>query len=206
MQISLHHASKDLKRNSDAILIMGDGNSLITDMNRFLLWDIKHDVGALGRGVKEYPGAVQHWFNADGETAIHWAQQIAGNNGTITHTFGKVRGFDADWDIEQDNYHHQDITGDADRFHGSSALFATLASLKMGYRRVILAGCPMDCEGHYYWPEKNKETLGPIWLGYDFQAWLDFSQMRDANKVRSLSGYTKIILGEANEAWLNDAM
>jgi len=206
MRISLHNADKPLNPDSDTILIMGDGSSLISDLQRFLTWDLPHDVGALGRGIKEYPGKVHHWFNADGDSAIQWAENLPNGDETIKHTFGNVRGFDADWDVEQDNYHHSVITGDANRFHGSSALFATLASLSMGYGRIVLAGCPLDTEGHYYFPKKSKDTLGPIWLGYDFMAWLEFSQMQDAYKVRSMSGYTKIILGDANKAWIEDAL
>ena len=76
----------------------------------------------------------------------------------------------------------------------------------MGYKRVILAGCPLDTEGHYYFQDKNKETLGPIWLGFDFMTWLDFSKTDQAENVRSLSGYTAIILGTASKGWIEDAM
>ena len=66
MQIHLHKAHKELKRNHDTLLILGDGFCMREDLGEFLSWHIPHDVGALGRGIKEYPGKVQHWFNADG--------------------------------------------------------------------------------------------------------------------------------------------
>ena len=203
MRAKPHRAKRNLIRHSDVILILGDGDSMPSDLKRFLKWDISHDAGALGRAVRQYPcisnGIVNHWFNADGETAIDWANNLPEQ--TTRHTLGNVRGFDVDWDIEQPDYHFQDITGDAGRSHGSSAFFATLASLHMGYEKIVLAGCPLDSKGHYYFQDKTKETLGPIWLGFDFMTWLDFSKTEEAKKVKSLSGYTAIILGKATKEW-----
>ena len=208
MHVKIHRANRSPARFSDVILILGDGDSMPADLETFLSWGVKHDSGALGRAVRQYPsianGIVNHWFNADGETAIDWARRLPEQ--TIKHTLGNVAGFDIDWDIEQPDYHHQDITGDSNRSHGSSAFFATLASLHMGYSKVVLAGCPLDTEGHYYFQDKNKETLGPIWLGFDFMTWLDFSKTEQSVNVRSLSGYTAIILGKADKGWIEDAM
>lgn len=204
MKIILHKAHRVPKRNSDVILILGDGQSMPADRDKFVDWDIPHDVAALGRAVREYPyGLVDHWFNADGESASQWARSLPRK--TIKHSMGEVDSFDVDWDLKQNDYHHGDITGEASdsRMHGSSALFATLASLYMGYERVVLAGCPLDTEGHYYF-EQSKETLGPIWLGYDFMAWLDFAEQPEAAQVRSMSGYTAKIIGMASKVWSDD--
>ena len=144
---------------------------------------------------------VRHWFNADGELSIQWAKSLP--NETLKHTLGDVPGFDVDWELEQDDYHYQEITNEGGRMHGSSALFATLAALKMGYEKVILAGCPLDAEGHYYFLQ-SKETLGPIWLGLDFMTWLDFAEQPEAAQVRSMGGYTAKILDMASREWSNE--
>ena len=134
-------------------------------------------------------------MNVDGETAIAWVKQLkVAQNGLVTHTIGPVDGFDTDWDMIQEDYHYQDMTNEAHRIHGSSALFATLVGLAMGYEEIVLAGCPLDQEGHYYF-DLTPETAGPCWLGMDFMAWLDFAKTDDAAKVRSMSGYTRDILG-----------
>ena len=178
------------------------------DMKTFLSWQIPHDVGAIGRCIKAYPGKVHHWFNADGDSAIHWAKNLINGEGTVRHTLGEMDGFDADWDIEQDDYHHADMTNEKliVRSHGSSSLFATLAGLEMGYQKVILGGCPMDAEGHWYFDQDPKvpETYGPLWMGYDFMAWLDFAKQPEAARVRSLSGYTAQIIGEVTRQWLTN--
>lgn len=152
----------------------------------------QYDVAAIGRAVKKVPAA--HWFNADGETAMAWAEQVKKEYGAVTHTLGAVRGFDCDWDIEQPDYNYETITGERGRLHGSSAMFATLAGLAMGYEKIVLAGCPLDTEGHWYFEDKKPDTLGPIWLGLDYMAWLDFAKTDQSKRVKSLSGYTRDIL------------
>jgi hypothetical protein len=202
MKAILHSAQKVLARDNGVLFILGDGRSMLSDLTEFMSWDIGHDAGCIGRCVKSYPGHVKHWFNADGETAIAWTKQLKEQhqNGLVTHTIGPVDGFDVDWDIEQPDYHYREMTGEGQRMHGSSALFAVLAGLEMGYDKVILGGCPMDAEGHWYFEPTSKDTLGPLWLGLDYMAWLDLS--KETDKVRSLSGYTAQIMGEASRQWL----
>lgn len=195
MKATLHSANRELQPGK-TLLIAGDGRTLPADLAEFRSWGVPHDVGAIGRSIKLCPEST-HWFNADGETAIAWAKQIT----AITHTMGKVDGFDADWDVEQPDYHYAEITNERGRSHGSSALFATLAGLSMGYEKIVLAGCPLDAEGHWYF-EPTKETLGPLWLGVDFMAWLDFAKTEGAKQVRSMSGYTAQIVGMATREWV----
>jgi hypothetical protein len=113
-----------------------------------------------------------------------------------------VDGFDVDWDVDQPDYRYAEITGEKGRIHGTSAMFATLAGLAMGYEKIVLAGCPLDTNGHFYFKPTGPETLGPLWLGVDFAAWMDFSMNGNADRVRSMSGYTGYILGRADRKWL----
>lgn len=186
--------------------MLGDGDTMKDDLGMFLQWLTPHDVAALGRGIKQYPGPVKHWMNADGETAIAWAKKLTNGNGTIRHTLGECDGFDVDWDLEQPDYHFETITGQKGRLHGSSAMFATLAGFAMGYEKIVLAGCPIDHGGHWYFADKNKETLGPIWLGADLMAWIDFKEQAESSRVRSMSGYTAKILGRADMRWLREVL
>lgn len=198
MKAKLQKAKVNLSRNQDTLLITGDGRCMPYDVATFLGWNVAHETGSIGRSIKHLGDHVNHWWNADGETAIAWVKQIKAQskNGLVTHTLGEVDGFDCDWDVEQPDYNYREMTNEGARLHGTSALFAVLTAIEMGYQRIVLAGCPIDSEGHWYWP-KSKETLGPIWLGVDFMAWLDFAGTEDAKKVKSMSGYTAKILGEA---------
>jgi len=203
-KISIHKTDSDVLRSKDILLILGDGRSLDNDKRIFSLLGVKYDVAAIGRSIKACSNP-KHWFNADGQTAMAWAKQIKEQHkGTITHTLGDEDGFDVDWEIEQPDYHYAEITGEKGRLHGSSAFFATLAGLEMGYKKIVLAGCPLDTEGHWYFEPKDVETLGPMWLCLDFMAWLDFAGTANAIKVRSMSGYTQKILGSLTHGWLNE--
>jgi len=198
-----NHSEITLKRKNDVLLILGDGRTMPEDRSLFRSWGIPHDLGAIGRSIKICDGRADHWWNADGETAIAWVKQIKAQskNGLLTHSLGPVEGFDVDWDIQQPDYHYKRITGEKGRIHGSSSLFAALTAIAMGYQKIVLAGCPMDSEGHWYFEPTGPETLGPIWLGLDFMAWLDFAKDPRSKRIRSLSGYTADILGEATKSW-----
>jgi hypothetical protein len=205
MKATLHNNSEMPKRGHSVLLITGDGRTLHEEMEKFFSWEIYHDAGCIGRSVKEYPFSVNHWFNADGPGSEWWAKNLPERaKGALCHTMGNIDGFDIDWDMEQPDYHYAEITGEHTvRNHGSSALFAALAAIAMGYKKIVLAGCPLDTEGHWYWPQK-RETLGPIWLGLDYMAWLDFAQELDSYKVRSMSGYTAKIIGKASKEWITN--
>jgi len=205
MKATLIKTTKPIKRHHDMLLILGDGRTARGDLLEAQTWPIAFDLGAIGRSIS-LALSVDHWFNVDGESAIQWAQSLkaVAVNGLLTHTMGEVRNFDCDWDIEQPDYHYEDITHEKGRLHGSSSLFATLAAVAMGYQKIILAGCPMDSEGHWYFEPTGPETLGPMWQGMDYMAWIDFAETEASNKVRSMSGYTAKLLGSPVCGWLHD--
>ena len=178
------------------VLIAGDGWCLKEDFASFLALGIPHDVYAIGRSINLFE-TVDHWGNVDCGESIWWAEHLPDKWRTVPqrHTLGAMRGFDFDWSIPQSDYDMEDIL-----WHGSTALFCVYTALAMGYRRVVLAGCPMDSGGHWYHPG----IKGPRWTGESYRAWLDFKQLPEAERVRSMSGYTKIILGEPDAPWLSD--
>jgi hypothetical protein len=73
---------------------------------------------------------------------------------------------------------------------GSSALLGVLAALRMGYRRIILCGCPMTGKnaagGTYETFQKGWEARANEFMG----------------RVRSMSGWTAEFLGAPTEEWL----
>lgn len=74
---------------------------------------------------------------------------------------------------------------------GSSSLLGVLAALRMGYRRIILCGCPLigknDKGGKY-------ETFQAGWQAVSKEL---------SGRVRSMSGWTAGFLGMPTEEWLN---
>ena len=171
----------NLKRIEDNLLITGDGRSLQDDISSFYEMGIGHDTMCIGRSVKlPYVSPVKHWVNVDGPGSKWWAEHLTGS--PVRHTIGECDGYDVIWD---------DGRPDGEPWYGSSALFATLIGLTLGYKAILLAGCPLDKEGHWYFGEEWK---GPEWREEDYQAWINFSKLPEAKKVKSLSGFTREVL------------
>ncbi len=182
------------------VLITGDGRTFPKDLEEFLSWGIPHDVMAMGRSLNAYPGRVMHWANVDSAESIWWAEHLPLKNAgkmPIRHTLGDCRGFDIDWEIIDEIIFEK---GDNSMWYGSTALFAAYACLALGYEKIVLAGCPLDNKGWWFF---NEREVGPHWQGECYQAWLEFSNNGGSHKVRSLSGYTGQIVGKPNKLWVN---
>ncbi|WP_029581950.1 hypothetical protein [Bradyrhizobium sp. URHD0069] len=81
---------------------------------------------------------------------------------------------------------------------GSSGLFAVKVALEDGFDRVVLAGVPMTTEPHF--------TRGKPWAQRDsFTKGMTESIPHFAGRVRSMSGYTKEILGSPTPGWLAES-
>jgi len=173
------------------VLITGDGSTLKDDIAKFLAMRLDHDVYGIARSYQAYPSGMRldHWADVDGEQSIWWAEHLPPDKiqpHTMRHTLGDVRGFDVDWNVDGSPYDMSEVW-----WHGSTALFAVLTSLAMGYDRAILAGCPLDENGHWYFPD----STGPFWNEQDYIAWKKFALSDEAERVKSFSGFTREILG-----------
>jgi hypothetical protein len=79
----------------------------------------------------------------------------------------------------------------------SSGGYAAKVALEDGFDRVVLAGVPMD-------PAASHFTRGKPWLQRDsFTIGFQKSVPHFAGRVRSMSGWTKELLGMPDPAWLN---
>jgi hypothetical protein len=77
------------------------------------------------------------------------------------------------------NHHH---------YSGSSAMLGLKIALRLGYKKIILAGVPLN-KGQYF----------------NFQVgWRWIADLLRCCPVRSMSGFTMEILGKYTEEWLND--
>jgi hypothetical protein len=68
---------------------------------------------------------------------------------------------------------------------GSSALLGALAGLRLGYRRIVLCGCPLD--------DLKYKAFRAGWETFAGEL---------AGRVRSMSGWTKDFLGAPTDEWL----
>ena len=195
IQLKVHEAKRPLKKNFDTIIIIGDGWSAPEDLKKCSKFE-PYDPYSIGRSIKLLDFCT-HWGNVDSDPAVHWAENLPtkDKDGEIPlrHTLGPCKNFDIDWDIDGD------IPWDVSEvmWHGSTALFAVLTALAMEYRKIILAGCPLDSKGHWYFPDMK----GPRWTGETYQAWFEFAATEQAKKVRSMSGYTAQLLKKPDKKW-----
>lgn len=195
MQFAIHNQRREIAIEHPVLLITGDGSSLPDDLERFLSWDIGHDAMAIGRSINHYPGEVKHWANVDCEECKHWAENLKGN--PIRHTMGDWEWFDIDWGIENCEIHPDDIL-----WHGSTSLFAAYIGIEMGYQKIVMAGCPLDKNGHWYFADLDENT-GPNWKQQSYDAWMEFAMDKKSDQARSFSGFTAEVLGIPDKEWLN---
>lgn len=197
MRLKLVKAHKPLVTHNPIVMITGDGASLPEDVKRFRELCQEYDTACIGRSIKFVDPPVDHFVDVDCAESIWWAKNLPDKwrNGPLRHTMGEMDGYDVDWEVEGCPWDQSEVV-----WHGSTSLFAAMICLELGYKKVILAGCPLDRKGHWYFPPEHK---GPNWTAECYIAWMDFSQQPEASRVRSLSGYTKIIMGDVTKEWLS---
>lgn len=181
-------------------LVTGDGKTLPNDVAEFESWGIPHDVYCVNRSMLFFQRQIDHWCAIDVEESVWFTQnvneKIQNVKPIIRHTIGEGSfAYDVYWtmvgDIEND-FQRRVLTG-------NSGYFAVLTALEMGYEKLVLAGIPLNMEPCWYEPESDE---GPNWNGWCYTQWMDFKMKRpEAENVKSLSGYSKFILGEATREW-----
>ena len=82
-----------------------------------------------------------------------------------------------------------------ERWRGSSGLYAVQVAMTLGYTRMVLCGIPMDKTPHFFrneaWQAASRYRLG----------WKDaVSEIHE--HVRSMSGWTRGLLGAPSVEWL----
>jgi len=146
---------------------------------------------------------VDHWAAIDVEEAVWFTRYSNSKNEDlkkpiIRHTIGQQSwAFDCYWqmDIDFENEFQRRV------LTGNTGYFAVLTCIQMGYSKMVLAGMPLNMEPHWYEPLDEPE--GPNWNGWCYTQWMDFAmKVPEAKNVRSLSGYSAFILGEATKDWV----
>ena len=162
----------DKIRQSDVCLITGDGDTLADDVEKFESWKIPHDLYCVNRSLKFFKRPVNHWCAVDYEECMWFAENVTkavqGKHPIHRHTIGIFpQAFDVYWQqaVEFQNEIQKRI------WIGNSGYFAMLTALHMGYKKLVLAGCPMNNNSHWYEPDNE---FGPNWHGEAFTQWIDF--------------------------------
>lgn len=143
----------------------------------------RHDVIVINDMIAEFPGRIKYVASLHPSKLSGWLNQREYrkyNTPLKVWCISKVSGVT---DTLLDNW------------HGSSGLYAVKVGLEMGYNKIILCGVPMTESNHFLRqrPWKTCRQFLPKWIQY--RAQLD-------SKVRSMSGFTRDLLGAPTQEWL----
>ena len=144
---------------------------------------------AVNRAGADLPRDPEHWAIADGQ----WARFFVPLRGCAFHVEnGETRAKPAYRGRVHSRRRGPYITDVWDESaSGTSSLFGVFVAHRLGYRAIVLAGCPMDGSGHYYdAPGASYHRLDSMW-----EAWERAAAAGDLVGVTSLSGRTRELLG-----------
>jgi hypothetical protein len=192
-------------REHDTVLISGDGATLPDEVKQFESWGIGHDIFAVNKSLLFFQRPILHWTAVDAEESAWFAENlkedVLPNNGhrLLRHTIGICTiGYDAYWEAVE--FMENEIQ--ARLWVGNTGYFAMLAAIYMGYKKIILAGIPLDTNHCWY---EHADEVGPHWVPETYTTWMDFKmKVPEANRVKSLGGYSAFILGNATKEWINE--
>ena len=161
------------------IVLIGSAPGVHDDLAR--LGDLSgFDIMAIGlSGVREYPDMLQFVANNHPE-----------NNATIREILSQ-RGISGYRVIEPFEAPGADIVFSYSAPSGSSSITGALCALRLGYRKIILAGCPLT---------GNAPAGNPY---EEFRAGWEAKKSHVIGIVKSMSGWTAEFLGEPTEEWIN---
>jgi len=173
-------------------LIVGCAPCWEDDLNQFKTICSEFDVFAIGLDCP-YKEEIKYFVTYHIEDIEAYKRKRTGDYKIISHTndfikYSRERRKKPEWantnvDIV---YPHQAPSG-------SSSLLGTKAALfKLGYNKVVLIGCPMDTGSI-----ENKAKSYSVFR----KGWLYFKSDL-VGKVKSMSGWTKELLGEPTKGWV----
>lgn len=175
--MSFLHSKGPVEGKSGTLLVMGSGRCLWDDLSRFTEPCDKAVINFTG---SFYPENFDYWVSCHGDRfPVFQAARNERGYEPCGETHSCNGSPDKYWDMD---------------YGGSSGLFATLIGIAMGYDRIVLAGVPMDNNGHFFDPD----NISPTGLNSFEPLITTWRIARDEwfeNKVRSLSGNTATLLG-----------
>lgn len=167
---------------NSAIVLIGCAPCWDNDLNRFKEFGVSFDIGAIGLDCP-YEGSIKYFFtyhpnDIDLYNKKRYQKKLSLDYTIISHVFDKehIVSQIEPWESPS----------------GSSAMLGTLFSLRAGYEKIILCGCPLEGnndKGFSYKPFRKG------WVA---------RKDKVLNKVKSMSGWTAEFLGKPKEDWLRN--
>jgi len=132
-----------------------------------------------------YPGHLNHWVTLHPEKMPAWWDQ------RLRH---RLEPPDKVWFHRESSEFilPHEVLPD---WGGSSGLLATQVALKLGSKKIVLCGVPMESTQHFF---SERKLLGVTRYR---EGWVNYlSELTE--RVRSMSGWTAQLLGEPDDVWL----
>jgi hypothetical protein len=131
---------------------------------------------------------VHHWVTLHPEKMERWQRERLVR-------WGERKGQPVTWCHQDGKPHLDHALPIRHGCSGSSGLFAVQVALELGCDRIVLCGVPMDARPHFN---------GPAWHDHwTYRAtWQRWQAAEELENVRSMSGWTRELLGEPTREWL----
>lgn len=98
------------------------------------------------------------------------------------------------------------LFSDVSTASASSGIYGAKVALEDGFDKIVLAGVPMTPEAGHFLPESKNvsgQMRGKIWTQHNaFMSGFNIAVPHLKGKVKSMSGYTKQVLGAPTQEWL----
>ena len=183
--------------HSGPAVVMATGWTVWDDLERFDPVARKCAVVAVNNMILHWKARVHHGVSLHAEEPPLW-RLLRGQYGcdaghTHTHAYRESR----DPRIPNCDYIWK-IRGSA--LAGTSTLFAVAVALALGYSRIVVAGAPLDGKRHFYdSPGVECKQFASTSVR---QEWQNAQTHVFQDRVRSLSGWTRELLGEPADSWI----
>lgn len=179
------------------LVVCGDAEGIWQDLEAFgCRYDVNRgsvrkdgfDFMTINKMVETFPGEIEHCYS---------------NEPSLLHKFIAARRNEYEREFPWPKHTHSCNVGAKWRWpwggHGTSGLGGTLVGIGLGYDQIVICGMPLDDGPHNGEPpwrrcRFSREAAGTAVGGPDSH-WKNAMQMAFDNKVRAMSGRTRIWLG-----------
>lgn len=179
------------------LIIAGSANCVWDDLEKLITkrhWECTDDVMCINDMIMHFPGDIAHCVSCDAPMLSKW---WAARRPPYRSRFNKKPRFHT-----VDNWQGvPNVKSWSFQGGGTSGLLAANIAVELGYEEIILCGIPIDNTPHYWqahWEKCNfqreiADDMGRI-RGDGRRYWINAAERFDG-KVKSMSGYTKKLLG-----------
>lgn len=166
--------------------VLGSASGLPADLGLAMRLVIPDTVVAVNAAGREFNGPLDHFATMHPEMAVGWLEARRQNSLPMPKNLWCPASARRDTRLP---WRHAPSWG------GSSGLFGVAAAIEAGATRIVLCGVPLDGSGHFDDPQPWKDALR-------YRAAWTCRRPQLIPVCRSMSGWTRELLGAPSSDWL----